>query len=142
MFTGCGQFLREVKAGPGGQQFHRPSDMVALSSGGFVVRDKVTIRFYDNFGKFQRNLDSSYIDQCYGLAEDQESGHLVTINENKKILDDTREGGTNLGEADLLYFSLTTGELVKRIQLLRCDRRQADVQMSVPDLGSWKSGDH
>ena len=43
MFTGCGQFLREVAAEPG-RGFRHPSDMTALAGGGFAVRDQVRRR--------------------------------------------------------------------------------------------------
>ena len=110
MFTGCGQLLREVQS-----PFHRPSDMVALSKGGFAVRDSTAIRCFDNSGKFQLSLDSFFLERFHGLAEDEE-GRLVTINENRGR--EGREGGTRPGETDLLYFSLASGQLVRRVELV------------------------
>ena len=53
----------------------------------------------------------------YGLAEDG-AGHLVTINENKGArAAEGRGGGTAPGEADLLFFSLGTGQVVRRVEL-------------------------
>jgi len=115
MFTGCGQFLREVAAEPG-RGFRHPSDMTALAGGGFAVRDQVAIRCYEQCGKFVRRLDPTYLDRFYGLAEDG-AGHLVTINENKGARAECRAGGTAPGEADLLFFSLSTGQVVRRVEL-------------------------
>jgi hypothetical protein len=117
MFTGqTGRLLREVEAEPGGRGFSRPSDMAALAAGGFAVRDRVAIRCYDPAGRFQHRLDPLYLDQFFGLAEDND-GHIVTINENKGRAGVAREGGTRPGEVDLLFFSLATGQLVRRVEL-------------------------
>jgi len=116
MFTGSGQFVREVMCGPDGPSFRRPSDMVALNDGGFAVRDEEGIRVYDNCGNFQCNLDCYYMNRFYGLAEDG-AGHLITINENKGRQEKVKQLGTKVGESDLLYFSLRTGQLIKRIEL-------------------------
>jgi len=115
MFTGCGQFLRLVEAEPG-RRFKHPSDMVALRDGGFAVRDQLTVRCYDRVGRFQRRLDPTFLDRFYGLAEDNE-GRLVTINENKGGRVRERSDGTRAGESDLLFFNLSTGSLVKRVEL-------------------------
>jgi len=115
MFTGCGQFLRIVEAEPG-RGFKHPSDLVALKNGGFAVRDQLTVRIYDRGGRFQRRLDPTYLDRFFGLAEDNE-GRLVTINENKGGRVREKNDGTRPGESDLLFFNLTTGCLVKRVEL-------------------------
>jgi len=115
MFTGCGQFLRMVEAEPG-RGFKHPSDMVALRGGGFAVRDQLTVRCYDRVGRFQRRLDPTFLDRFYGLAEDNE-GRLVTINENKGGRVREENEGTRAGESDLLFFNLSTGSLVKRVEL-------------------------
>lgn len=115
MFTGCGQFLRMVEAEPG-RGFKHPSDMVALRDGGFAVRDQLTVRCYDRAGRFQRRLDPTFLDRFYGLAEDNE-GRLVTINENKGGRVRKKNDGTRAGESDLLFFNLSTGCLVKRVEL-------------------------
>ena len=114
MFTGCGQLLREVVAAPG-HSFRHPSDMVALSEGGFAVRDWSAVRCYDDRGRFLCSMDTSLVQRCYGLAEDGE-GRLVTINENRA--QEQMRGGTKPGETDLFYWSLATGQLVKRLELV------------------------
>ena len=93
----------------------------------------MAIRCYEQGGKFVRRLDPTYLDRFvgilamdillttlarfYGLAEDG-AGHLVTINENKGArAAEGRVGGTAPGEADLLFFSLGTGQVVRRVEL-------------------------
>jgi len=104
-----------VEAEPG-RRFKHPSDMVALRDGGFAVRDQLTVRCYDRVGRFQRRLDPTFLDRFYGLAEDNE-GRLVTINENKGGRVREKNDGTRAGESDLLFFNLSTGSLVKRVEL-------------------------
>eukprot|EP00092_Neocalanus_flemingeri_P032122 GFUD01034913.1.p2 GENE.GFUD01034913.1~~GFUD01034913.1.p2 ORF type:complete len:293 (-),score=92.57 GFUD01034913.1:54-932(-) len=118
IFSNSGNFIRQVVPGA---SFNRPSDMVTLRSGDFVVRDDVSIQFFNSEGKYIRSLDSGHINKCYGLTEN-DMGHLVTINENKGTVwrrgkNVSREGGTAEGETDLLFFNVESGQLVKRIEL-------------------------
>jgi len=124
MFSNSGSFIKLVKPGSA-SEFDHPSDMLTLRSGQFVVRDDVSIQFFSSEGKYIRSLDSGHINKCYGLAEN-EMGQLVTINENKGTAwrrgkkgegKMTGEGGTALGETDLLFFSVETGQLVKKMEL-------------------------
>ena len=110
MFSPSGHFLKQLVPGGRKESFKRPSDMVTLRSGDFVVRDNNGIRFFNNMGDFIMTLNCDQVNRSYGLAEDG-NGHLVIINERK---------GSRVGpgvETDLLFFEVKTGELVKRIEL-------------------------
>jgi hypothetical protein len=123
IFSSSGKFVKQVKPGT---PFNLPSDMLTLRSGGFVVRDDASIQFFTVEGNYIRALDTTHINKCYGMTED-ETGLLVTINENKgtawrrgkgkkeesKIADE----GTAIGETDLLFFDVETGHLVKRMEM-------------------------
>eukprot|EP00092_Neocalanus_flemingeri_P018804 GFUD01020362.1.p1 GENE.GFUD01020362.1~~GFUD01020362.1.p1 ORF type:complete len:646 (-),score=219.15 GFUD01020362.1:60-1997(-) len=123
IFSNTGNFIKQVVPG---SPFNHPSDMITLRSGDFVVRDDASIQFFNSEGKYIRSLDSSQINKCYGLAEN-EMGQLVTINENKGTswrrgkkegeMKITVEGGTAVGDTDLLFFSVESGQLVKRMEL-------------------------
>jgi len=121
IFSNSGAFIKIVKPDI---PFNHPSDMLTLRSGEFAVRDDANIQFFTIKGKYIRSLDTTYINKCYGMAE-IEGGLLVTINENKgrawrkgKLPDqDKFEGGTGMGETDLLFFNIETGQLVKRMEM-------------------------
>ena len=80
--------------------FMRPSDMVSLSSGDFVVRDAGGLHIFNKGGLFQRQLNIGQ-GKSFGLAQDI-SGNLVTIQEGKR------------GEAaSLLFIQLGADKVVK-----------------------------
>jgi len=58
--------------------FHKPSDMVALQQGGFVVRDDQGLHLFSGAGEFQHQLSLGRGGKCYGLAQDH-LGRLVTL---------------------------------------------------------------
>jgi len=120
IFSSSGQFLKIVRPGT---PFNHPSDMLTLRSGEFVVRDDASIQFFDAEGKYVKSLDTTHINKCYGMTEN-ETGLLITINENKgkawrkgKVGEEKMEIGTVLGETDLLFFDVETGQLVKRMEM-------------------------
>jgi len=104
IFTSEGNFISEVISPE--PPFDRPSDMVTLYSGQFVVRDNIRVQVFSAEGNFMKNLwqDRGH-DKCYGLAQDKE-GRLVTIMESRRPK-----------KTDLLFFNLETGELVKKIEM-------------------------
>ena len=103
MFTPIGKFISLVTAP---QPFERPSDMVALQSGEFVVRDNTRMQVFSAEGNFMKSMwQDQGQDKCYGLAQDKE-GRLVTIMESRRPR-----------KTDLLFFDLVTGELVKKIEM-------------------------
>ena len=104
IFTSEGKLVTEVISPE--PPFDRPSDMVTLHSGEFVVRDNTRVQVFSASGNFMKNMwqDRGH-DKCYGLAQDKE-GRLVTIMESKRPR-----------KTDLLFFNLGTGELVKKIEM-------------------------
>jgi len=104
IFTSEGKYVTEVISPE--PPFDRPSDMVTLHSGDFVVRDNTRVQVFSASGNFMKNMwqDRGH-DKCYGLAQDME-GRLVTIMESKRPR-----------KTDLLFFNLGTGELVKKIEM-------------------------
>jgi len=104
IFTSEGKFVVEVISPE--PPFDRPSDMVTLFSGEFVVRDNTRVQVFSSNGNFIKNMwqDKGH-DRCYGLAQDKE-GRLVTIMESRRPR-----------KTDLLFFNLGTGELVKKIEM-------------------------
>jgi len=121
IFSNSGTFIKIVTPDV---PFNHPSDMLTLRSGEFAVRDDANIQFFTMKGKYVRSLDTTYINKCYGMAEIEE-GLIVTINENKgrawrkgKVPDQNKlEEGTGMGETDLLFFNVETGQLVKRMEM-------------------------
>jgi len=104
IFTPDGKFLSEVSSPK--PPFDRPTDMVTLHSGQFVVRDTTRVQVFSAKGDFVKNMwKGKGQAMCYGLAQDKE-GRLITIMESKRPR-----------KTDLLFFDLDTGELVKRIEL-------------------------
>jgi len=104
IFTQEGKFLSQVVSPE--PPFDRPSDMVTLQSGQFVVRDNSRVQVFSANGNFMKNMwqDKGH-DKCYGLAQDNE-GRLVTIMESRRPR-----------KTDLLFFDLDTGKLVKKIEM-------------------------
>ena len=125
MFTNSGEFLKLVRPKPGSNGgWSHPSDMVTLRNGDFAIRDDKSVQIFNAEGEYLNSLDDRYFAGCkfYGLAQN-ENGHLVVINENKprKSMKEEQskskiiEGGTKLGEADLLFFDIETCELIKKV---------------------------
>merc|ERR1719431_1860563 len=104
IFTSEGKFVAEVISPE--PPFDRPSDMVTLHSGEFVVRDNTRVQVFSANGNFIKNMwqDKGH-NKCYGLAQDME-GRLVTIMESRRPR-----------KTDLLFFNHGTGELVKKIEM-------------------------
>jgi len=111
-FSMEGKFCGLVK---GQREFVKPTDILVLRSGNFVVRDELGIQMFGEKGNFLKNLGMEFINRFYGLAED-EHGRVVTINSNTGV------GGcgklTEVGETDLLYIDTNTGSVVKRVELI------------------------
>jgi len=104
IFNPEGKFVSQVISPE--PQFDRPSDMVALKSGQFVVRDNTRVQVFSSKGNFMKNMwQDKGQDKCYGLAQDKE-GRLITIMESRRPR-----------KTDLLFFDLSTGELVKKIEM-------------------------
>ena len=107
LYSGSGQLTRELSVP--GRTFSRPSDMVTLSTGHFVVRDAKGITLFTSSGNLMRRLTSWQEEgqgraRCYGLAEDGD-GRLVTIVEQGR------------GKASLLFFDLKSDKIVLRRDL-------------------------
>jgi len=104
MFSSNGQFLSLISVPKA--PFTRPTDMVTLHSGQFVVRDDNKVIIFNPEGKFLRTLwqDKGQV-KCYGLAQDKE-GRVITIMETR-----------NPKKTDLLFFDLGSGELVRKIEM-------------------------
>ena len=63
-----GQKIKKIKAG---RKFKRPSDMVTLSDGRFVVRDDNGLQMFDEEGSFLRTVvPKGVLGMCFGLATD------------------------------------------------------------------------
>jgi len=77
-----GKFYKEISS----FNFKRPSDMVSLQNGNFVLRDRSNILMFDNDGNFLETIWSTEtsVKSCYGLAENDEN-QLVCLMENKGI---------------------------------------------------------
>jgi len=104
MFSPTGKFLSLVTSPD--SPFERPSDMVTLQSGQFVVRDNTRVQVFSPTGAHMRTLwQDKGQDKCYGLAQDKE-GRLVTIMETRRQK-----------KTDLLFFDLETGKLARKIEM-------------------------
>ena len=104
IFTPEGRFVRQVH--PPKHPFVRPTDMVTLLSGQFVVRDNTRVQVFSDDGEFIKNMwQDKGKDMCYGLAQDKE-GRLITIMESSRPK-----------RTELLFFDLDSGELVKKIEM-------------------------
>ena len=98
----------------GQRKFVKPTDILVLKSGEFVIRDELGIQMFGEQGNFLKQLGTKFINRYYGLAED-EFGRVVTINSNNG------EGCgklTEVGETDLFYIDTTSGGVVKRVELV------------------------
>ena len=104
MFSPAGKFLSLVSTLQA--PFTRPTDMVTLHSGQFVVRDDNKVMVFSSDGEYLRIIwqDKGPV-KCYGLAQDKED-RLVTIMETKRPR-----------RTDLLFFDLQTGKLTKKIEM-------------------------
>eukprot|EP00092_Neocalanus_flemingeri_P020008 GFUD01021668.1.p1 GENE.GFUD01021668.1~~GFUD01021668.1.p1 ORF type:complete len:656 (+),score=243.87 GFUD01021668.1:86-2053(+) len=124
MFSPTGKFLTLVS--PSESPFMRPSDMVTLQSGQFVVRDDNRLQVFSPTGTYLRTLwqDKGQA-KCYGLAQDKE-GRLVTI------MDTRRQKKT-----DLLFFDLDTGKLARKIEMddIITDKSRSKCRFLTYELG-------
>jgi len=103
MFSPSGQFIDLISST---FPFTRPSDMVTLMTGQFVVRDDTRVQVFSQAGNFMRTLwEDKGKDKCYGLAQDKE-GRLVTIMETRRPR-----------KTDLLFFDIDTGDLTRKIEM-------------------------
>lgn len=104
MFSPSGTFLSFVTLS--NAPFSRPTDMLTLHSGEFVVRDDNKVTVLTEEGKFLRTLwqDKGHV-KCYGLAQDKED-RVITIMCNR-----------SQRRTELLFFDLASGELVKKIDM-------------------------
>ena len=88
-----------------GRRFYKPTDMTALASGHFAVRDNDGLMIFSSEGRFLWKLETEDKSKCTGLAQD-DTGHLVTIQKPKR------------GEAaSLIFFDLNTGNITSRMSL-------------------------
>ena len=62
----------------GSKDFFAPSDIITRSNGEVVVCDKKGLHLFDTDLKFKKMIGKTYIDEAYGLAEDEE-GRILTI---------------------------------------------------------------
>lgn len=96
------------------REFVRPSDILLLDGGKFLVRYELGIQMFTEQGEFTRSLGVGFMNRCYGLTMDGE-GRVVTLNSNTGI------GGcgklTALGQTDVFYLDIPTGAVVKRVEL-------------------------
>ena len=109
-----GECIKRVSpSSGGGRDFMRPSDMVTLPDGRFLVRDDLGIQMFDDSGEFVKSVGDGLLGKCFGLATNGK-GRLFTINTNYK---GTAGSMTEKGETDIFVFDLDSGELKKRIEL-------------------------
>jgi len=104
MFSPVGQFVSLITVPK--SPFTRPTDMVTLHCGQFVVRDDNKVIVFSSEGKFVRTLwqDKGQV-KCFGLAQDKED-RVITIMETRSPK-----------RTDLLFFNLKSGELVRKIEM-------------------------
>jgi len=124
MFSPTGKFLSLVTSPD--SPFERPSDMVTLQSGQFVVRDNTRVQVFSPTGTHMRTLwQDKGQDKCYGLAQDKE-GRLVTIMETRRQK-----------KTDLLFFDLETGKLARKIEMedIIADRSRSKCRFLTYQLG-------
>ena len=109
-----GECIKRVSPSEGGgRDFMRPSDMVTLPDGRFLVRDDLGIQMFDDSGEFVKSVGDGVLGKCFGLATNGK-GRLFTINTNYKGNESCM---TEKGETDIFVFDLASGELKKRIEL-------------------------
>jgi len=102
IFSKEGKFLTEVSSPK--SPFDKPSDMVTLVSGRFVVRDNVQVQVFESNGSHVRSLlEDKGRAKYFGLAQDEE-GNLVTIKESKR-------------STELLFMCPESGEVFNAIDL-------------------------
>lgn len=97
----------------GGRDFKRPSDMVTLPDGRFLVRDDLGIQMFDDSGEYIKSIGDGVLGRCFGLATNGK-GRLFTINTNYR---GEKGNMTEKGETDIFVFDVESGELKKRIEL-------------------------
>jgi tripartite motif-containing protein 71 len=103
MFDTAGTYLGPVLSGTSGK-FSRPTDMVCLSSGEFVVKDDTKLRLFSSEGTFLSVIcELRAATKCFGLTEDDQ-GRLVCI----------RRSGR---DTDLVFWDVESKQIVKRMTL-------------------------
>ena len=109
-----GECIKRVSpTASGGRDFKRPSDMVTLPDGRFLVRDDLGIQMFDDSGEYIKSIGDGVLGRCFGLATNGK-GRLFTINTNYK---GNKGNMTEKGETDIFVFDVASGELKKRIEL-------------------------
>jgi len=98
----------------GQREFVKPTDILLLRSGEFVIRDELGIQMFGEQGNFLKQLGKEFINRYFGLAED-DHGRVVTINSNTGVGCGKL---TEFGETDLFYIDTTSGSVVKRVELI------------------------
>ena len=109
-----GECIKRVSpTNSGGRAFKRPSDMVTLPDGRFLVRDDLGIQMFDDSGEYIKSIGDGVLGRCFGLATNGK-GRLFTINTNHF---GNKGNMTEKGETDIFVFDVESGELKKRIEL-------------------------
>ena len=109
-----GAFLGIVRPG---REFVKPSDILTLSSGEFVVRDDRGIQLFSVNLEFVKFVAEDWIDRCFGLAEDDE-GRIITINCNSNTVDESRVKITLSNNTDVFFIDKISNKVVKRIEMV------------------------
>ena len=91
----------------------RPQEVFRMETGQIVVRDEGGIFLFSPDWEFIKEVASRELDQCYGLAEDDQ-GLLITINHNQ-----SRSPGrvTDAEQTDVFFIDLQEDKVVKRVVL-------------------------
>ena len=100
-----GVFLEELVPG---RSLVKPTELLILSNGEFVVGDTRGIQLFDCHCKFVKHIGEDIVNCCYGLSEDDE-GNIVTINRDIK---------NNVPFDTIIYFiDVVSGQVVKKYEL-------------------------
>jgi len=100
-----GLFLEELVPG---RRLVKPTGLLILSNGEFVVGDSQGIQLFDCHCKFIKHIGEDTVDCCNGLSEDDE-GNIVTINRDIK---------KNAPFDTIIYFiDVVSGQVVKKYEM-------------------------
>jgi len=110
-YSGGGEQLTDI---PAPRPFAPSVYVTGLSNGGFALKDRIGFLIYSSDGQLQSEFTAPKLDTCFGLALDPEGPHLVTI--NRCLAGDTG-AVTSPRTTDLMYVSLSTQKIVRRVQL-------------------------